>query len=174
MPIPLSVLHKRAKRGLLNPQLLLCSKSSFHKCSLRVSLWVAWNSGPRNAPQTGIVQVSLTGDWAVVVLSGSLIRTVLSWLCQIHTTWPCRETTLSYHSADEQEKVSDGKGHFPCMGWIQMHRKYQVKSAKWYLFILLAEVGSQGRRSYTLQKLKREKGFWRHINQFQSKGSCTD
>lgn len=36
-----------------------------------------------------------------------------------------------------------------------MHRKYQVKSSKWCLFILLAEVGSQG-RSYALQELKRK------------------
>lgn len=49
---------------------------------------------------------------------------------------------ISYQLVDKQGRVSDGKGQFLCMEWIQMHRKYQVKSEKWCLFLSLAEVGS--------------------------------
>lgn len=89
--------------------------------------------------------------WYLIRKSKCLLDScVLAML--VHT----RGTVLSYQSVDEKEKVSDGKGHSPCMRWIQMHRKYQVKSSKWCLFILVVEVGSQG-RSYTLQELKRER-----------------
>lgn len=49
--------------------------------------------------------------------------TALFWLSQVQATLHCRDTLISYQLVDEWGTGSDGKSHFICMEWIQMHRK---------------------------------------------------